>query len=73
MDSTVLQQLLDLTEAFNKIGLKPIICGGLAIYLLFRDRSQEIRATTDIDLMIAHSQAFERVCFCRCGAGFREC
>jgi len=39
--------------------LKPLICGGLGIYLLFRDRSEDIRATTDIDLMISCSQALD--------------
>ncbi len=59
MDSSIFQQLLELAQAFNKMGLKPLICGGLGIYLLFRDRSREIRATTDIDLMISYSQAFD--------------
>jgi hypothetical protein len=39
--------------------LKPLICGGLAVYLLFKDRSKEIRTTTDIDLMISQSQALD--------------
>ncbi|OHB63050.1 MAG: hypothetical protein A2Y76_12685 [Planctomycetes bacterium RBG_13_60_9] len=59
MDSAVLHQLVELANAFNRIGLKPVICGGVGIYLLFQDRSYEIRATSDIDLMIPHSQAVE--------------
>lgn len=59
MDSIVFRQLLDLSQAFNRIGLKPLICGGLGVYLLFKDRSKEIRATADIDLMISHSQALD--------------
>jgi hypothetical protein len=64
MDSAVFQQLLELTQGFNKIGLKPVICGGLGLYLLFRDRPkdpEDIRTTTDIDLMIPSSQACNEV------------
>lgn len=57
MDKAVLEQLAELTRAFNKIGLRPLICGGLAVYLLFHDRSSSLRVTSDVDLMISASQA----------------
>jgi len=60
MDNDVLDQLRRLAEAFNRIGLTPVICGGLGIYLLFRDQTQDVRATHDISLMITDSQAKER-------------
>jgi len=60
MNDAILQQLRELTEAFNRIGLQPVICGGLGIYLLFHDRSHMVRATQDIDLMITGSQAGEQ-------------
>ena len=59
MDSAVLNHLMELAQAFNKIGLRPLICGGLGTYLLFHDRSAAVRATSDIDLMIPCSQALE--------------
>ncbi|MGE5293537.1 MAG: hypothetical protein ACM3VT_01785, partial [Solirubrobacterales bacterium] len=59
MDNTIFHQLLQLTQAFNRTGMKPLICGGLGIYLLFRDRPKDIRATTDIDLIIPCSQALD--------------
>ncbi len=59
MDNHVLNHLVELAQAFNRIGLRPLICGGLGTYLLFRDKSPAIRATSDIDLMIPRSQAME--------------
>lgn len=59
MDNTVFHQLIELTQAFNRIGMKPLVCGGLGIHLLFKDRSNDIRTTTDIDLMIPCSQALD--------------
>jgi hypothetical protein len=59
MDSRVLNHLVELAQAFNGIGLRPLICGGLGAYLLFRDKSPAVRATSDIDLMIPRSQAME--------------
>jgi len=35
MDIRLIEQLADLAESFNRIGLKPVICGGLGIYLCF--------------------------------------
>ncbi|MBM4026218.1 MAG: hypothetical protein FJ280_12550 [Planctomycetes bacterium] len=60
MNIALLNQLREITEAFNRLGLRPVICGGLGLYLLFRDRPQAVRATQDIDLMITPSQAGQR-------------
>ena len=59
MNESVLEQLSELVKAFNKIGLKPVICGGLAVYLRFSNRQNdfELRATNDIDLMVTKTQA----------------
>lgn len=63
MDNRLIEQLADLAESFNRIGLKPVICGGLGLYLCFHkaqgQASQMIRATTDIDLMLTRSQVLE--------------
>lgn len=71
MDRMIFQQLVDLAESFNRIGLKPVICGGLGIYLCFhkstgspgdslRSDRQMIRATNDIDLMLTRTQVHEQ-------------
>ncbi|MBN2312622.1 MAG: hypothetical protein JXM79_01755 [Sedimentisphaerales bacterium] len=64
MDKKIIEQLAGLAEAFNKIQLKPVICGGLGIYLCFhKSQSQDrqlLRATTDIDLMLTESQVLEQ-------------
>jgi len=56
--------LADLAEAFNRIELKPVICGGLGTCLCICDAEgqarQMIRATTDIDLMLARTQVIEQ-------------
>jgi len=63
MDKRLIEQLADLAESFNRIGLKPVICGGLGIYLCFHKAKgqarQMIRATTDIDLMLTNTQVRE--------------
>jgi len=55
--------LADLAESFNRIGLKPVICGGLGLYLCFHKAEgqarQMIRATTDIDLMLTRTQVLK--------------
>ncbi|MFA5554462.1 MAG: nucleotidyl transferase AbiEii/AbiGii toxin family protein [Phycisphaerae bacterium] len=58
MKDEVLSQLHDLAKAFNKIDIKPVICGGLGIYLKFYSSKNEIelRATNDIDLMLTETQ-----------------
>ncbi len=59
MDARIIEQLADLAESFNRIGLKPVICGGLGVYLCFHEAQgqarQMIRATTDIDLMLTQT------------------
>ena len=63
MDERLIDQLAELAESFNRIGLKPVICGGLGIYLCFHKATgqarQMIRATTDIDLMLTNTQVRE--------------
>lgn len=63
MDKRLIEQLAELAESFNRIGLKPVICGGLGIYLCFHkargQARQMIRATTDIDLMLTYTQVRE--------------
>jgi hypothetical protein len=59
MNESVLEQLSELARAFNGIGLQPVICGGLAVYLHFSSRQKdfELRATSDIDLIVTETQA----------------
>lgn len=54
MDEMILYQLAELAGAFNKIGIKPVICGGLGIYLGFHSRESKVplRTTNDIDLIL---------------------
>lgn len=63
MDDVVLKQLVELARAFNNCGIKPVICGGLGIYLCFHEREGQvqsmIRATSDIDLMLTKQDVFE--------------
>ena len=63
MDGRLIEQLAGLAESFNRIGLKPVICGGLGLYLCFHkaqgQASRMIRATTDIDLMLTNTQVFK--------------
>jgi hypothetical protein len=69
VDKKIFHQLADLTESFNRIGLKPVICGGLGIYLCFHrceGGAQElIRTTNDIDLILTEAQVMEKA---RCRA-----
>ncbi|MHC4323551.1 MAG: nucleotidyl transferase AbiEii/AbiGii toxin family protein [Planctomycetota bacterium] len=67
MDNRLIEQLAELAESFNRIGLKPVICGGLGIYLYFRKAQVRdmIRVTNDIDLMLTETQVFEQA---RCRA-----
>jgi len=60
MDTALLHQLWELAEAFNRIGLQPVIGGGLGLYLLFREQSHTVRATQDIDLIVTGAQAGQR-------------
>jgi len=64
MDKRIFQQLADLADCFNRIGLKPVICGGLGIYLCFNKHEGEaqalIRTTNDIDLILTKTQVLEQ-------------
>ncbi len=64
MDSKIFQQLAELAESFNRIGLKPVICGGLVIYLCFQEYEGEarelIRTTNDVDLILTKKQVLEQ-------------
>jgi hypothetical protein len=64
MDKRLIEQLTELAESFNRIGLKPVICGGLGIFLCFHKAQgqarQMIRATIDIDLMLTRTQVLEQ-------------
>lgn len=63
MDERLLKQLTDLAESFGRIGIAPVICGGLGIYLCFRKSEGQgremIRATRGVDLMLTESQLLE--------------
>jgi hypothetical protein len=63
MDEILLSQLSELAKAFNRIGVKPVICGGLGVYLCFNKSEgvarSMIRATNDIDLMLTRPQVLE--------------
>ena len=53
----LLNELLNIAKAFNEKGLRPVICGGLGVYLLFKDSKRGmLRATNDIDLMLTKEQ-----------------
>jgi hypothetical protein len=62
MDKRLIEQLAELAESFNRIGLKPVICDGLGIYLCFHKAQARdmIRVTNDIDLMLTESQVLEQ-------------
>jgi len=63
MDNRLIEQLAELAESFNRIGLKPVICGGLGLYLRFHKAQGQtremIRATNDVDLMLTKTQILE--------------
>lgn len=64
MDSRLIEQLAELAESFNGIGLKPVICGGLGLYLCFHKAQGQaremIRVTNDVDLMLTPTQVLEQ-------------
>lgn len=62
MDEMIFRQLLELASAFEEIGIKPLICGGLGIYIRFYDQQSELplRITNDIDLMLTKTQLLEQ-------------
>jgi hypothetical protein len=63
MDGALLGQLAELAKPLNKIGVRPVICGGLGVYLCFRNSEgaarSMIRATNDIDFMITKQTVLE--------------
>ena len=61
MKDKIFLQLFELARAFNKRGFKPVICGGLGVYLSFylREKELSLRTTNDIDLMLTKSQVCE--------------
>lgn len=63
MENKIIEQLVDLAEACRKKDIKPIICGGLGIYLSYCRKTDEIqqmlRATQDIDLMFSRQDLIE--------------
>jgi hypothetical protein len=64
MNKMILDQLADLAKSFDRIEIRPVICGGLGIYLCFHKSKGEvremIRATIDIDLMLTQTQVLEQ-------------
>jgi len=64
MEDKIFQQLSELARALNNIAVKPIICGGLGIYLCFHksegEASRMIRATKDIDLILTEQDILEQ-------------
>lgn len=61
MDDSILKQLHELTAAFEQIDIRPIVCGGLGIYLSLKDRLKELplRTTNDIDLILTNQQILD--------------
>ncbi len=64
MERWLLDQLTELTRVMGSIDMRPVICGGMGVYLSFHNRAVDgrtsIRATTDIDMMITRSQAVDK-------------
>ena len=57
IDKRLADQLLELAQAFEEIGITPLICGGLGLYLCFhRYPTEQLRVTNDIDLILTQSQ-----------------
>ncbi len=63
MDDILIKQLMELAIACQRKDVKPIICGGLGVYLSFSNKDDEInqmiRATQDIDLMLSKQDLLE--------------
>lgn len=63
MENRIIKQLAELAEACQRKNIKPIICGGLGVYLSFCRKEDEIqqmlRATQDIDLMFSKHDLLE--------------
>ncbi len=65
MDDIIFGQLIILAQPLNRIGVKPLICGGLGVFLSLHKRHNEarkmLRATRDIDLMLTEQDVSEEV------------
>lgn len=63
MDKIIPAQLAELAQACQRKNIRPIICGGLGVYLSFCKKDGEIqqmiRATQDIDLMFSRQDLLE--------------
>jgi hypothetical protein len=63
MENRIIKQLVELAEACQKKDIKPIVCGGLGVYLSFCEKEgdiqQMLRATQDIDLMLSKQDLLE--------------
>ncbi len=61
MNDRILSQLLELARAFDRVGLTPLICRGLGVFLSLCGRQKEVplRMTNDIDLMLTQQQLSE--------------
>jgi hypothetical protein len=63
MNNILIKQLSELAIACQQKDIKPIICGGLGVYLSFCRKEDEIRqmirATQDIDLMFCRQDLIE--------------
>lgn len=63
MENKIIKQLVELADACQKKNIKPIICGGIGVYLSFCRKDDEIRemlrATQDIDLMFSKRDLLE--------------
>ncbi len=63
MENKIIKQLVELADACQQRDIKPIICGGLGIYLSFCRKEdaiqQMLRATQDIDLMFSRQDLLE--------------
>lgn len=63
MGDTIFGQLAELAQPLNRIGIKPVICGGLGVFLSLHKQQNEarkmLRATRDIDLMLTERDVSE--------------
>ena len=63
MDDIIFGQLAELAQPLNRIGVKPVICGGLGVFLSLHKQQNEarkmLRATRDIDLMLTEQDVSE--------------
>ncbi len=60
IDERLVNQLVELAQAFDKIGITPVICGGLGLYLCSYKLDEQLRVTNAIDLMLTQSQIIKQ-------------